>query len=91
MTARPWSSILGRIFASDLVDLFPGQLLWRYAGRIAGFAEERIQAGGRDYPKQQQLTVRVREPVPRILRDEYRPTFLEGMTYVVQYECSAPV
>jgi hypothetical protein len=91
MTARPRSSILGAIFASDLVDLLSGKPLLRHAGRIADFAEECIEAGGCDNPKQQQLTLRVREPVPRIPRDEYRPTLLEGMTYVVQYERSTPV
>jgi hypothetical protein len=91
MTARTGSSKLGVIFASDLVDLLPSHLLWRFAGRIAGFAEKRIQAGRRHNPKQQQFAIWVSEPVPRVLRNKYRSALLDRMPYIVQYERSGPV
>src|SRR6266403_98291 len=48
-----------RIFAGNLVDLLPSQLLWRYPGRTTGVAEEAVQAGRRHDPEQ------VRDPDSR--------------------------
>src|SRR5258708_25046189 len=85
------SSILCPIFPSDLIDLLSGKLLLRRAGRIAGFSEKTVQTRRRDNPEQQQYVIGIREPVPGILGNEYRPAPLEGVTYVVQYEYSASV
>jgi hypothetical protein len=46
-------SVFRRIFAGDLVDLLPSQLLWGDPGRIAGVAEETVQAGRRHDPEQE--------------------------------------
>ena len=85
------SAVFRRIFASNLVDLVLCELPWRHAGRIAGFPEKTVQTRRRDNPEQQQFVIGICEPVPSVLGNEYRPTLLEGMTYVVQYECSTSV
>jgi hypothetical protein len=89
MTARPQSSILGPIFASDIVDLFcvSAALVARQVD-CKLCERTHIQTVGGDNPKQQ-LTVRVRETVPQLFRDEYRRASLEGTTFVVQSECSS--
>src|SRR5262249_15086654 len=66
-----------------------GQVLSRYAGRIAGFTEEALQAGRRDDPKQQQFLIGILEAVPGVLRDKDRSALLDGMTRIIQYESAA--
>ena len=81
--------IIGRIFAGDLVDLFPGQLLWRDPGRIAGVAKKTVQAGRRHDPEQKQFVIGIGESMPGIPGNEYRSTLLEGVLCIVQCENSA--
>jgi hypothetical protein len=45
-------SVFCSVFATNLVDLFAGQSLWRHARRIAGFAKKGIQARRRHDPEQ---------------------------------------
>src|SRR2546429_5663387 len=86
--AKPITEFRG-IFAGNLVDLLPSQLLWRYPGRTTGVAEEAVQAGRRHDPEQEQFVIRIREPVPSILGNEYRSALPKRVLCIVQGENSA--
>src|SRR4029453_8605185 len=82
-------SLFRRIFAGDIVDLLPSQLLWGDPGRIAGVAEEAVQASRRRDPEQEQFVIGIGEPMPSIPGNEYRSALLERVSYIVQCENSA--
>jgi hypothetical protein len=82
-------SVFRCIFAGDLVDLLPSQLLWRDPGRIAGVAEKAIQASRRHDPEQEQFVIGIGEPMPSIPGNEYRSALLERVSCIVQCENSA--
>jgi hypothetical protein len=82
-------SVFRRIFAGNLVDLLPSQLLWRYPGWTTGVAEEAVQAGRRHDPEQEQFVIGIGEPMPSILGNEYRSALPKGVLCIVQCENSA--
>jgi hypothetical protein len=71
-------SVFRRIFAGDLVDLLPSQLLWGDPGRIAGVAEETVQAGRRHDPEQEQFVIGIGKPMPGIPGMKIVPPFSKG-------------
>ena len=82
-------SVFRRIFAGNLVDLLPSQLLWRYPGWTTGVAEEAVQAGRRHDPEQEQFMLGIDEPMPSILGNEYRSALPKRVLCIVQCENSA--
>ena len=79
------------VLAGDLVDLLVREMLGRHAGRIAGFAEEAVQAGGRHNPEKEQFVIGIGKPVPRVPGDENGRALLNGVMHIVEYEVAAAV
>src|SRR5262249_31389397 len=82
-------SELSGVFQRNFLDLLPGKLLWRHAGRIAGLAEKAVEAGRRHHPEEQDCVTRILKAVPGVSRNEDRAAFFKGMTLVVQQAGSA--
>ena len=82
-------SVFRRISCGDLMDLLPTELLRRYAGWIAGFAEEAVEASRRHDPEQQQFAIRIGEAMPSVPGNEYRSALPKRVLCIVQCENSA--
>jgi hypothetical protein len=80
------SSEFGRIPPGNLVELFPGELFRRHAGRTARVTEKTIEASRRHTPEQEQFMVWIREAVPGVPGDENRCALIKGATFIVQDE-----
>jgi hypothetical protein len=72
------------IFESDRVDLLPRQFLSRFAGAVAGFAKEAVEAWGHHDPQQNQFLVRTTETMPRVLGYENLSTSFARVTHIVE-------
>jgi hypothetical protein len=69
---RPYIGLakFGGVFARDGIELVAGELLWGYAGRAAGVAEEAVETGRGHSPQEEQLVIGIFKAVPGVWGDE---------------------